>query len=105
MSPPEKKERRRTVLVTGSEGFMGRNLCLALQRQGGLEILGFDVGNSADDLLLMAGRADLVFHLAGVNRPQTEQEFQTGNADLTRRLCDCLQGGGRTTPLVLSLSI
>lgn len=68
----------KTILVTGAAGFIGRNLCLALRRAGNYEILEFDVQQSAGELAVLTARADLVFHLAGVNRPQNENEFVEG---------------------------
>lgn len=93
------------ILVTGAAGFIGRNLCVALGRQGGFEVLEFDVEQSPAELPKLAGQADLVFHLAGINRPKEEKEFTEGNVDLTRHLCDCLTKTGRKAPLVLSSSI
>jgi len=49
--------------------------------------------------------ADLIYHLAGVNRPQSVEEFRAGNVDLTAQLCDLLLQAGRATPIVLSSSI
>lgn len=91
------------VLVTGASGFIGRNLCVALSR-GGFEILEFNRLQPAADLPTLAARADLVFHLAGVNRPKDEKDFTKGNANFTRELCDCLVAAGRRTPLVFSSS-
>jgi len=93
------------ILVTGAAGFMGRNLCVALRREPDFEVLEFDLPQTPDELGTLAARADLVFHLAGVNRPKAEREFTEGNVDLTRRLCDGLAAGGRRTPVVLSSSI
>ena len=81
------------VLVTGSAGFIGRNLVARL-RAGGSEaatdVLEFD-RDSDDSLLEMyAKEADFVFHLAGVNRPQDPSEFTEGNVDLTARLLGIL---------------
>jgi nucleoside-diphosphate-sugar epimerase len=47
----------KTILVTGSEGFMGRHLCLALRRQGGCEVLEFDVRHAPENLPVLAARA------------------------------------------------
>jgi UDP-2-acetamido-2,6-beta-L-arabino-hexul-4-ose reductase len=83
---------------------MGRNLCVALLRQADVQILSFDVHQPLNDLWALAASADLVFHLAGVNRPEKEKEFMEGNADLTRALCDALRTTGHKTPVVLSSS-
>jgi UDP-2-acetamido-2,6-beta-L-arabino-hexul-4-ose reductase len=93
------------VLVTGSAGFMGQSLCLALRRLGGFEVLEFDLHVPAQELPKLASRAELVFHLAGVNRPKEQREFAEGNVDLTRQLCAALAAAGRRTPIVLSSSI
>ena len=94
----------KNILVTGAGGFIGRNLCVALRR-GGFEVLEFNRSHSASSLSKLAARADLVFHLAGVNRPKDEKEFMEGNANLTRELCECLAATGRRIPLVFSSSI
>jgi UDP-2-acetamido-2,6-beta-L-arabino-hexul-4-ose reductase len=95
----------KTVLVTGSEGFIGKNLCVALRRQGGFEVLEFSRRNGESELVELAQRADLVFHLAGINRPKEESEFTQGNVELTRKLCDALAKAGRGAPLVITSSI
>lgn len=83
---------------------MGRNLCLALRRAGEFEVLEFDVDKPADELAGLAGRAELVFHLAGVNRPRDEREFTEGNVELTRRLCEALESARSRAVVVLSSS-
>ncbi len=93
------------ILVTGAQGFIGRNLTAHLRQNPAYEVWGFDQENSPAELEAWLAQADFVFHLAGVNRPQTEDEFQTGNVDLTARICDFLQAQGKTTPLLLSSSI
>lgn len=93
------------VLVTGSDGFIGRNLVTWLRRRPGVEVLEFDVGQSDRDLEDRLAIADLVYHLAGVNRPPSDADFVTGNVDLTARLCETLRRAGRRTPVVLSSSI
>ena len=92
------------ALVTGADGFLGRNLCLALERCAEAEVLRFDVQHEPSALDPLVARADFIFHLAGVNRPQNEDEFVTGNVDLTERLCSLAAGHGRTVPILLSSS-
>jgi UDP-2-acetamido-2,6-beta-L-arabino-hexul-4-ose reductase len=93
------------LLVTGAQGFIGRNLTTHLRQNPAYEVWGFDQQNSRHELETWLAQADFVFHLAGVNRPQTEEEFQTGNVDLTAQICDYLQAEGKATPLLLSSSI
>ncbi|HEV2209602.1 MAG TPA: NAD-dependent epimerase/dehydratase family protein [Verrucomicrobiae bacterium] len=95
----------KALLVTGAAGFMGRNLCVALRRAGQYEVLELDMEHGPADLARLAARADLVFHLAGVNRPKEEREFTEGNVEFTRELCSHLTAAGRRAPLVLSSSI
>lgn len=66
------------VLVTGAKGFIGKNLVVALKRSG-VEVAEIDVDSSTDDLLAGARGAEVVYHLAGVNRPERDDEFTTGN--------------------------
>jgi UDP-2-acetamido-2,6-beta-L-arabino-hexul-4-ose reductase len=92
------------VLVTGSDGFLGRNLCVALGRCEGITVLRFDVQNTTAELEQQVAQADFVFHLAGVNRPKDEKEFAEGNADLTRLLCDFAEKHNCRAPILLSSS-
>ena len=94
----------KVILVTGAAGFIGRNLCIALRR-GGFEVLEFNRSHTTERLRELTACAELVFHLAGVNRPKDEKEFMEGNANLTRELSDCLATAKRGTPLVFSSSV
>jgi UDP-2-acetamido-2,6-beta-L-arabino-hexul-4-ose reductase len=93
------------VLITGSNGFVGKNLSVRLGELDGYQVIGFDKENSLDDLAERLGRADAVVHLAGVNRPKDVKEFAEGNADLTARLCELIAATGRKIPLIISSSI
>jgi UDP-2-acetamido-2,6-beta-L-arabino-hexul-4-ose reductase len=93
------------ILVTGSNGFIGRHLITCLNREPGCQVIGFDLPEGPSELEAKVEQADVVFHLAGVNRPQSTDEFQRGNVDLTSQLCDLLLAMGRPIPLVLSSSI
>jgi len=93
------------VLVTGSEGFLGRNLCVALGRCDDVEILPFDVQNTVEELEQYVTDAEFIFHLAGVNRPKDEKEFAEGNTDLTRLLCKLAEKQNSRAPILLSSSM
>jgi UDP-2-acetamido-2,6-beta-L-arabino-hexul-4-ose reductase len=93
------------VLVTGSDGFVGRNLVAHLQLDETIRLLRYDIDNTVQELEKFLEQADFVFHLAGVNRPENEKEFQTGNADLTAKIVHALQHTGKKTPIVISSSI
>ena len=96
------------ILVTGANGFIGKNLIAQLRQQPGYTVLEFDVDNTAADLAEMVAQAQWVFHLAGVNRPRESSEFQTGNVDLTAQVCDLLaarpQTRARPQPATLVLA-
>lgn len=92
------------IVVTGAEGFMGRNLRLRLRELGHPAVTGIDVGSAESELVAALNAADLVFHLAGVNRPEDPAEFARGNVDFTERLCQLLAAAGRPVPVVFSSS-
>lgn len=93
------------VLVTGADGFVGKNLSVRLRELQDVEVLSFTRQSSAADLSSLVARADFIFHLAGVNRPKDVAEFAQGNVDLTAALADCIRRGGRAVPVVYSSSI
>jgi UDP-2-acetamido-2,6-beta-L-arabino-hexul-4-ose reductase len=93
------------VLVTGAHGFMGRNLTAHLKVCEGCEVTLFDVDDSPDDLRAGLEAADIVYHLAGVNRPLITEEFEIGNAGLTRDICRILRELSRTPVIVMSSSV
>lgn len=103
------------ILVTGSEGFVGRNLVSNLlnirdgknQTRPNLtitEVFGYDRGWTEDELSEACTQADFVFHLAGVNRPKDESEFMEGNCESAGRLLDTLRACGNTCPVMMSSS-
>lgn len=91
------------VVVTGARGFIGQNLMLHLAERGHAVV---EIGSDASEADLFAAleQADLVFHLAGVNRPPGDEAFVTGNVDFTRTLCEGLDATGRPIPVVFSSS-
>jgi UDP-2-acetamido-2,6-beta-L-arabino-hexul-4-ose reductase len=94
----------KTIVITGANGFIGRNLRAALERDKGVEVIGIGSGDGPDALQEALCRADVVFHLAGVNRPKDISEFATGNTGLTRAMVEILEKLGRTPRIVLSSS-
>ena len=93
------------VLVTGADGFIGRNLRVALGEREGFEVMPITRASSEADLADAVAGADAVIHLAGVNRPQDPAEFAAGNADFTARLCALLAATGRAIPVAFASSI
>ena len=93
------------ILVTGSNGFIAKNLVTRLSEKEEHEVILFDRTCRFDELKIKLAQADFVFHLAGVNRPKDESDFMEDNADLTDILVRTLKEIGVQTPLVLASSI
>lgn len=78
------------ILVTGARGFIGKNLIVALRRMSDLEVVSIDVDSPGRELERGLDSCEMIFHLAGVNRPGSEEEFEAGNvgvlADVLERL-------------------
>ena len=103
------------ILVTGARGFVGRNLVAALRsiRDGKdrthpelviREIYEYDTDGSPEQLAAFAKSADFVFHLAGVNRPKTAEEYLPGNTGSLEALLAALQSAGNRCPVMLASS-
>lgn len=104
------------ILVTGAAGFVGKNLCASLKsiRDGkdktrpGLtieEVYEYDIDTDPALLDEYCAKAGFVFNLAGVNRPQTPEEFMKGNFGFASTLLDTLKKHDNTCPVMLSSSI
>lgn len=93
------------VLITGANGFVGKNLQAHLGERSDVDVLCFTRDDSMTVLPALVAQADFVFHLAGVNRPEDPDEFKRGNSDLTRTLCDAIVASGRQIPLLYTSSI
>lgn len=103
------------ILVTGAKGFVGKNLCWALKNiKDGKdrrfpelsieEIFEYDLGNTQEELDAWCKDCDFVFNLAGVNRPQNQEEFMQGNFGFASTLLDTLKKHHNTCPVMLSSS-
>lgn len=103
------------ILVTGAHGFVGKNLCAQLNniKDGKArnypvkisEVMEYDLDTSAELLDDFCKKADFVFNLAGVNRPQNQEEFMQGNFGFASTLLDTLKKHRNTCPVMLSSSI
>ncbi|MDD5704319.1 MAG: NAD-dependent epimerase/dehydratase family protein [Kiritimatiellae bacterium] len=99
------QQQRMTVLVTGADGFVGRNLCAALEADASVGVLRFDIGNEPAELEGLAAQAAFVFHLAAVMRPPDPRAFSEINVDLTVKLLGLLRRNRLPPPVLLSSSI
>lgn len=95
----------KTVLVTGANGFIGRNLCAALEQRRDVEVLRYVRGNTPEQLAEYISRADFIFHLAGVNRPQNIAEYDTGNRGFTEEILKQIELSKKSIPLAITSSI
>jgi UDP-2-acetamido-2,6-beta-L-arabino-hexul-4-ose reductase len=92
------------ILITGANGFMGKNLRLHLAERKDAEVTCFTREDAPATLTDKLRGVDFVFHLAGINRPQDPSEFVTGNADLTRALCSAIAANDRPIPVIYTSS-
>ena len=104
------------ILVTGAKGFVGKNLCAALQNvakgkdrsrgiDSDIEIFQYDIDTDPALLSEYCKEADFVFNLAGVNRPETQDEFMKGNFGFASDLLNELKKHNNKCPVMLSSSL
>ena len=104
------------ILVTGAKGFVGKNLCAQLNniREGKnksygdliiSEVFEYDIDSSLEQLDSYCQSCDFVFNLAGVNRPQNQEEFMQGNFGFASTLLDLLKKHKNSCPVMISSSI
>ena len=103
------------ILVTGAKGFVGKNLCAALNNiKDGKDrrfpnlaieaVFEYDIDSTSEELDQYCREADFVFNLAGVNRPKEQSEFMAGNFGFASTLLDTLKKHKNTCPVMLSSS-
>ena len=96
------------ILVTGSRGFIGTNAMVQLRERADIEVVSFSRANDPMTLPQLLTEVDWVWHFAGVNRPKQDEEFATGNVDLTAHLASALaavaQTSGKKIPVIYTSS-
>ncbi|MBO5927217.1 MAG: NAD-dependent epimerase/dehydratase family protein [Clostridia bacterium] len=104
------------ILVTGANGFVGKNLCIALEniKEGKdktrpnliiEKVFKYDIENTLEELDVFTKECDFVFNLAGVNRPQNNEEFMKGNFGFASDLLNSLKKHGNKCPVMVSSSV
>ena len=92
------------ILVTGSNGFVGKNTVVALKEANKYEVLTIDRNNTEEELKQSVIDADFIVHLAGVNRPKDNKEFYEGNGGLTEKIVGYLKENNKNTPILITSS-
>lgn len=97
------------VLITGADGFVGKNLQLRLSERKDVEVVRFTRADDPQTFPSLVRDVDFVFHLAGINRPQDPAEFVSGNLDLTQALCEAAarvaESTGKKVPIIYTSSM
>lgn len=92
------------ILITGADGFVASNLLIHISQNKNHELLLHNKQTTESELFQFLETADFIFHLAGVNRPLSENEFFIGNSDLTKKIVSHLESLNKKTPIVFSSS-
>jgi len=92
------------ILITGSNGFIAKNLIKHLKRDEEIQVYLFNKNDSLTILEAYVKEVDFIYHLAGVNRPKNSSEFYEGNVDLTKYLIDILRKLKKKIPIIFSSS-
>ena len=93
------------ILITGSNGFIGKNTLAILNETKKYEILTINIESSEEELKMAVLSADFIIHLAGVNRPKEVDEFYKHNLGLTEKIVNYLKDNNKNTPILISSSI
>lgn len=92
------------ILVTGANGFIGRNLCTFLNTKDTVIVETYTKADNDDSLVKKLSRADVIYHLAAVNRPLSDDEFEVVNKGLTEHMISVLENLGKIPTIVFTSS-
>lgn len=92
------------VLVTGSKGFIGKNLLIALKRISDISVFEYDIDSNEEKLEEFIKCADVIYHLAGINRPEKIEDY-SDNVLFTKKIIDLINKNGKKPLVVFSSSI
>lgn len=94
---------KKIILVTGAKGFIGKHLCLYLKNKG-YKFFEYDVDSSLADLKYYISKAQVIVHLAGVNRPNDEEDFDKVNVGFTKKLIKLVKESERKIKIIFASS-
>jgi UDP-2-acetamido-2,6-beta-L-arabino-hexul-4-ose reductase len=92
------------ILVTGANGFIGKNLCVHLGETAAFEVLKFQRDNSDAQLVSLVSQADAIIHLAGENRPKDSALYEVGNVGMAQKLADAIMQSQKKMPVIFTSS-
>ncbi len=92
------------ILLTGSDGFVGKNLIIALKERTEYKIIKFNRESKLNELKSDIKNIDLIIHLAGENRPSDSSMFQKTNVNLTEKICKIIKDSKKNIPVIFSSS-
>lgn len=92
------------VVITGAKGFIGQNLAVRLALMPQIEVIGLDSSHTPGELNKALAKADVLVHLAGVNRPQDPGDFARVNTAFTQHLCTELTAQNKSIPIIFASS-
>lgn len=93
------------ILITGAKGFIGKNLVAELRNRGYNDLFEYEADTPFNLLEEYAKDCQFIFHLAGVNRPQKQEEFMIGNFGFTSQLLSILKANNNKAPILITSSI
>ena len=92
------------ILITGSDGFVAKNLIFSLRERDKYKIFEFNRSHNVDDIKKYINDIDVVVHLAGENRPKDPKMFKKTNIGLSKEICKIIQETNKSIPIIFSSS-